>query len=79
MRVLYNLSEDSDLTPLMLVVLAFRYAQAHLTKWNNDETLLTFVFTYFRVANKLLACSSEVLTLNALKLIGKVLHHSTSK
>ena len=33
MRILYNLSgllEDSDLTLLMLVVLAFRYAQAHL-------------------------------------------------
>ena len=54
-------------------------ADISCTKWNNDETVLIFVFAYCRVANKLLACSSEVLTLNALKLIGKVLHHSTSK
>lgn len=46
---------------------------------NNYETHLRFVFDYSRVASKLLACSSEVLTLNALKLIGKVLHHSISK
>ena len=49
------------------------------TMWNSEKTHLTFVFAYCRVASKLLACSSEVLTLNALKLIGKVLHHSTSK
>ena len=33
----------------------------------------------YRVAAKLLACSSEVLRINALKLISKVLHHSTER
>ena len=32
-----------------------------------------------RAAVKLIACFSEELTLNAIKLIGKVLHHSSQK
>ena len=38
-----------------------------------------FLFSSSSIAAKLLACPSEELTLNALKLIGKVLHHSNER
>ena len=41
--------------------------------------LWQFFLIIFRAAVKLIACFSEELTLNAIKLIGKVLHHASQK